>query len=141
MATVRRIARYIYVGASWLALAALFVPLFFAGMALFVQRSFWAGHIEMGYGSGLPLLLLIIFGIVSWIPRRLTATFIGMTVLHFVHTALPTVRETLPMVAAAHPVTAVLLTGFTLYHARMATRMLLDRGTVAEPSVAAAEAS
>jgi len=123
---MRKIARYIYVGLSWIELAVLFIPVFLAGMALFVRNSYWSSHVEIGWSAGLPILGLIIFGLIGWIPRRLTAWLVGMTVLHFVHTALPGLKADLPMGAAFHPVTAVVLTWVTYMHALRATQLLLE---------------
>ena len=122
---MRKIARTIYVGLAWFELAILFIPIFIAGMALFVRNSYWSTHIEIGWAAGLPILGLIIFGLIGWIPRRLTVWLVGMSVLHFVHTALPGLKADLPMGAAFHPVTALLLTWVTYKHARIATQLLL----------------
>ena len=122
---MRKIARYIYVGLAWIELAMLFIPVFVAGMSLFVSRTYWNVHVEFGFWAELPLLALIIVGLLAWIPRRLTAWLAGMLVLHFVHISLPGLKDDLPIVAAFHPVTALLLTWVTYKHARMATQLLL----------------
>jgi hypothetical protein len=134
---MRKIARYIYVAISWLTLAGVIIPFFLAGMSLFVSRTYWSTHVEIGWTSGMPILGLIVFGIVGWIPRRLTAWLIGMLVLHFVHTALPSFQDAVPMMAAVHPVSALLLVSVTYLHARRATQMLLEPGQevgLVEPS-------
>ncbi|MFQ5943651.1 MAG: DUF6220 domain-containing protein [Anaerolineales bacterium] len=129
---MRKIARYIYVGFAWLTLVAVIIPFFIAGMSLFVSRTYWSAHGEIGFSSGFPILGLIIFGLIGWIPRRLTAWLIGMTLLHFVHTALPSVQEAAPMIAAVHPVSALLLVSVTYVHARRATQLLLQPSQEAE---------
>ena len=101
---MRKIARYIYVGAAWLTLVSVIIPFFLAGMALFVHNSYWTVHVDFGWGSELPIVLLIITGLVGWIPRRLTVWLVGMSAVHFVHTALPMLKGTLPMMAAIRPV-------------------------------------
>ena len=123
---MRKIARYIYVGLAWSELASVIVPFFLAGMALFVGRTHWSVHVGFGYWAGLPLLALIVVGLIGWIPRRLTAWLVGMVVLHFVHISLPGLKDDLPIVAAFHPVTALLLTWVTYKHARIATQLLLE---------------
>lgn len=135
---MRKIARYIYVGLAWLELASVIVPFFLAGMSLFVSRTYWSTHVDFGFGAELPLLALIIVGLLAWIPRRLTAWLMAMFVIHFVHITLPGLKDDLPIVAAFHPVTALLLTWVTYKHARMATQLLLEpRGgsESMEPSV------
>jgi hypothetical protein len=123
---MRKIARYIYVGLAWTEFVVLFIPVFVAGMALFVRNSYWSDHSGIGWLSGWPLLLLIIAGLVSWIPRRLTAWLVGMILLHTFHTALPGFQADIPMLSAVHPVSAVLLIWVTLIHARKANQLLLE---------------
>ena len=138
---MRRIARYIYVGVAWLALVSLIIAIFVAGMALFVQNSFWIAHREIGWNTGLPLLLLIITGLIGWIPRRLTAWLVALIVLHSVHTIVPSARDSLPMIAAVHPVTAVILAWLALTHARLATKLLIEPGSSDEAVSSAAGTS
>ena len=123
---MRKVARYIYVVLAWIELPVLFIPVFLAGMALFVRNAYWSDHGAIGWFTGFPLLLLIVSGLVGWIPRRLTAWLVGMIVLHALHTALPGFRSNAPVLAAVHPITAVLLIGVTLTHARRATQLLLE---------------
>jgi len=132
---MRKVARYVYVGAAWLWLAGNIVPIFVAGMALFVDRRYWELHKDLGWFSELPGLFLILVGVVGWIPRRLAAWLVTVTVLHFAHTALPTLREQLPLLAAVHPVTAMLLAWVSLLHARRASVLLLERRAVGREPV------
>ena len=123
---MRKIARYIYVGLAWLTLVSVFILFFLAGMSLFVSKTYWGVHIDFGWGSELALIGLIIVGLIGWIPRQLTAWLVGMSALHFVHTILPSFVEEIPILAAVHPVTALLLAWVTYMHARRATELLLE---------------
>ena len=123
---MRKIARYIYVGIAWLTLVGVIIPFFLAGMALFVSRTYWSNHAGIGWFSGWPIMGLIIFGLIGWIPRRLTAWLVGMAALHFAHTLLPALKSDAPMAAAVHPVSALLLVAVTYMHARRATQWLLE---------------
>ncbi len=123
---MRKIARYIYVGVAWLELVSVIVPFFLAGMSLFVSRTYWDVHVDFGWGSELPLLVLIIVGLVGWIPRRLTVWLVALILLHIVHTMLPGLKDDLPVAAAFLPVTALLLTWVAYMHARKATQLLLE---------------
>ena len=129
---MRRVARYIYVGAAWLALAGVLIAILLAGFALFVNRPYWQTHIDVGWGSELPLLLLILAGIAGWIPRRLAGWLVAVIVLHVVQTALPALKENLPLIAALHPLNASLLGWLSLAHARKAQELLL--GSASESS-------
>ncbi len=80
---------------------------------------------DFGFWAELPVLALIIVGLLAWIPRRLTAWLVAMFVIHFIHISLPSLKDDLPIAAAFHPVTALLLTWVTYQHARIATQLLL----------------
>ena len=121
---MRKIARYIYVGTSWLMLAWVLVTIFMAGMALFVRTPYWEAHKAIGWGSDLAALLLILAGLVGRIPRRLTAWLVALIVLHTVHISLPGLKESLPLGAAIHPLSATLLAWLSLAHARRAQAIL-----------------
>ena len=135
---MRKIARYIYVGLAWLELVSVIVPFFLAGMSLFVSRTYWSTHVDFGFGAELPLLALIIVGLLAWIPRRLTVWLVAMFVIHFIHITLPSLKEDLPVGAAFHPVTALLLTWVTYMHALRATQLLLEprggSGNIEQPA-------
>ena len=133
---MRKIARYIYVGIAWLTLVGVIVPFFIAGMSLFVSKTYWSVHGEIGWSSGLTILGLAAFGLIGWIPRKLTAWLVGMTVLHFVQTALPSFRSDVPLLAAIHPTFALLLVAVTYVHARRATQLLLEPGQQSESAEA-----
>lgn len=137
---MRKIARYIYLGTAWVELVSLFIPIFVAGMALFVRNSYWSTHREIGWLTGWPLTVLIITGLLGWIPRRLTAWLVALIVLHAVHTILPTLRTDAPLFAAIHPVSAVLLVSVAYVHARRATELLI-KGAPAPEGVAGFEAT
>jgi hypothetical protein len=124
---MRRIARYAYVSAAWLTLAWVLVTVFVAGMALFVNTRYWQVHREIGWGSELAVLLLILTGLLGWIPRRLTARLAGLILLLVLHISLPILKDSLPLAAALHPLTASLLVWLSLVHARTAQRLLLGR--------------
>lgn len=123
---MRRIASYLYIGAAWLMVASLLATILMAGMALFVRNSLWSVHIEFGWGSELPGLLLIVLALIRWIPRRLTGWLVAVLLLHLVQTVLPGLREQFPYVAALHPLNASLLTYVSYLHAKRARQLLLD---------------
>lgn len=123
---MRKMARYVYIGIAWLTLVSVIVLFFLAGMALFVHNSYWTVHADFGWGSELSIVLLIVTGLVGWIPRWLSAWLVGMSAVHFVQTALPTLKDALPIMAAIHSVSALLLAWVTYMHARRAAQLLLE---------------
>jgi hypothetical protein len=94
---------------AWAVLIAILVQVFFAGLALFDNGSFWATHRDFGYSLFLPALALLVLVFFGGFPRRM----IGMTgllvVLYVLQTSLPSLRASAPLVAAYHPVNAFLL--------------------------------
>lgn len=131
---MRRIVRYVYVGTAWLTLAWTLVTIFMAGMALFVRSPYWETHKQFGWSSDLALLLLILAGLIGWIPRRLAGWLVALVVVHTLHILLPALKPSLPLAAAIHPASASLLAWLSLAHARRAQMLLLG-----QPATAPAE--
>lgn len=138
---MRRIARYIYVGVAWVAIAGFMVNIYLAGMAVFVDRSYWDIHRDFGYAVGWIVLIYPPLALLAWIPRRLTAWLAALLLYYVFHTILPLLEENLGWIAALHPVSAVLLVWLGLAHARRAGARLLERGTVPPEPVPAETAS
>lgn len=134
---MRRIARYVYVGVAWVAIAGFLANIYLAGMAVFVNRSYWEIHSEFGYTVNLIVPIFILLGLLSWIPRRLTAWLAALLLYYTFHTILPVLQENLGWIAAFHPVSAVLLVWLGLSHARRAGALLLERRAVAAEPVPA----
>jgi hypothetical protein len=122
--SIKSIARYVYVGVAWINLVTMFVVVFIAGMSLFVNRSYWPTHGEVGFTSGLIGVLLIALGLIVWIPRRLATWLAAIFVVHFIQTVLPALKDNQPLIAAVHPLNATLLTWLSLKHAQAAGRLL-----------------
>lgn len=134
---MRRFVSSIYVGLAWLTVLWLLATILMAGMALFVRNSIWDLHIELGWTSGWPPLLLIILGLALRIPRQLTPWLVAVFVLHTVQTFLPGLRDQLPYLSALHPLNASILTFIAYLHARKAGELLLSRTTDREAAAAA----
>lgn len=122
---MKRILSYLYIGGAWLMVLSLLATILMAGMALFVRNSLWETHREFGWGSELPGLLLIVLGLLRWIPRRLVAWLAAVLLLIIVQIVLPGLREGLPYLAALHPLNASVLTYVAYLHAKRARELLL----------------
>lgn len=134
---MRKVARYTYVGVAWVAIAGFLGNIYLAGMAVFVNRSYWDIHAEFGYAVSLIVPLFILLGLLAWIPRRLTTWLAALLLYYIFHTILPLLQENLGWIAALHPVSAVLLVWLGLTHARRAGALLLERRPVAPEPVPA----
>jgi len=93
------------------------VQVFLAGVGLFGAGDM-AGHVDFGYLlSGVPLLLLLL----AWPARaggRTAALCAGLLLATQVQTFLPLLRDDAPLVAALHPVNALVVFGLGLMVAR-----------------------
>jgi len=127
---MRRVARSIYVGVAWVAIAGFLVNIYLAGMAVFVSRSYWDIHKEFGYAVGWIVLIYPPLALLARIPRRLTAWLAALLLYYIFHTILPLLQENLGWIAALHPVSAVVLVWLGLTHARRAGALLLERRAV-----------
>jgi hypothetical protein len=134
---MRRVARYTYVGVAWVAIAGFLGNIYLAGMAVFVNRSYWDIHQEFGYFVGWIVLIYPPLALLARIPRRLTAWLAGLLLYYIFHTILPVLKEDLGWIAALHPVSAVVLVWLGLTHARRAGALLLERRAVAPEPVPA----
>jgi mercuric ion transport protein len=93
---------------AWLFLAAVVVQVLFAGAALF-QLTTWETHSEFGWGVGsIPILLLVIAALGRF-ERRLLLPTVGVTILAVIQPELAAAREDAPLVAAFHPLNAMLV--------------------------------
>ena len=106
---VRSAARAVHPWLAWLFVATVILQVFLAGMALFAGTGFQT-HIDFGYTfPGLASLALLIATIVAGMSRREVGWAFAVLLLYVVQTILPNLRSSLPIVAALHPVNAVLL--------------------------------
>ena len=126
---MRKIARYVYIVVAWLSVAGFLATIYVAGMAVFANRSYWEIHKQFGYAVGWIVPIFILLGLLSWIPRQLTAWLAGLLLYYLFHTILPVLQENLGWISAFHPVSAVLLVWLGLVHARRAGALLLERRT------------
>lgn len=127
IAWLRKFARYSYIASAWLMFASVLILIFLAGMMLFVSTRYTDTNIGAGWTSHLPILLLIITGVASWLPRRLVGWFLIVVVVHTVQLALPLMKGDQPFIAAFHPLNAMLLAWVSLKHAQLASAMLIQR--------------
>lgn len=136
---MRKIARYLYVAGAWFNLVTILFVIFAAGLMLFVSATHRETHMNAGWGSDLPILFLILTGLLGWIPRNVVAWLVAVIVVHTIQIMLPGLRADLPILAAFHPLNAMVLAVVSWMHARVATRTLLDATELSDSSQAAGE--
>ena len=119
-------SRYGYAIAAWLFVGAIVVQVFLAGQAILNLggSGTFASHIEFGYTvMGILALIVLISAIAARPGRREIGIVLGLVILYAVQTSLPYARESMPAVAALHPVNALFLFGLALWIARRATSL------------------
>ena len=115
------VSRIIYRASAWLFFVGVVVQVFLAGLALLAPGvSSWSNHQGFGYLVGYVLLPLIVFAFVGHLPRAIKIQMGVLFLLYIVQLTLIYLRSSVPIVAALHPVNAMLLFWFSLKHARQA---------------------
>jgi hypothetical protein len=125
---MRSIGRTVHLVLAWLLVAGLIVQIFLAGLGVFKGSASFATHAGFGYMLELLPLILLVVGLIAQLGRRpafLAAGIFGLFILQSVFVAL---RDTMPEVAALHPVNGFLITFLAIVLARDA--WLARRGTV-----------
>ncbi len=114
----RRIARLIHLVASWMLVLGLLVQVFLAGMGVFDGPSSFATHRDVGYTlTALPFLLVItaLVGGYGRGPAIVAGVMFGQFILQSV---LVLSRDSMPAIAALHPVNGFLIALFAVWVAR-----------------------
>jgi ABC-type polysaccharide/polyol phosphate export permease len=109
---MRRILLWIHQGLAWVVLVGLLLQFYFVGMALFGGTSFEFNR-TLGYLLAVPVILLLVLALAGRLGRLLTGLSALLVVLIILQAALPSLRSSVPMVAALHPVNAVALLGLS----------------------------
>lgn len=112
-----RISRYLLAALSVLFVAGVVLQVFFAGYGLFGAGSM---SLHMDFGWLLALIPIPVL-VTTWPARAGRGTVLlaaGLVVLAIVQVSLPGLRSAAPLVAALHPVNALLLFGGGLMVAR-----------------------
>ena len=115
---MRSIGRTVHLALALLLVAGLVVQVFLAGLGVFKGPASFANHRDWGYLLELLPFLLLIVGLVARLGRRpalLAAAIFGLFILQSV---LVAVRDTMPEVAALHPVNGFLITFLAIVLAR-----------------------
>jgi hypothetical protein len=120
---IRRIGRGTHIAAAWLFVAAVLVQVFLAGLGIFDPRLGFEWHIEFGYTViGIVTLGVLLSAIAAGLPSREIGLCLLLLVLYVVQTVLPQARASFPVVAALHPVNAIVLFSIGVVIARRSMR-------------------
>jgi Family of unknown function (DUF6220) len=121
-----QIARIIHFGLAWLLAAGLIVQVFLAGLGVFAGASNFELHRNFGFAlQALPFFMAI----AAWVGRlgrRELVLAVVLFLLFFLQSFLLLTRETIPAIAALHPVNGFAMAGLAFVVARAA---MVRRGT------------
>jgi hypothetical protein len=104
-----RALRIVYVALAWLYLAGLVAVAFAAGLGLLVPGSSMDLHREAGYILHLAPILLLLAAWGARVGRPTIWWVVALSVSGLIQPILPILRESVPFLAALHPLNAMLL--------------------------------
>ncbi len=107
-------SRYAYAAVAWLFVAGILTQVFLIGLTFLGGRPSLQTHAGLGHGLAIAPLLMVVFAYTGRLPRP-TKPFTWLAVVIYVLLADVVVfmRGSVPIIAALHPVLAVLLFGVT----------------------------
>ena len=137
-----RAARYAYAFLAWAWIVALLVQVFLIGLGLFADRSFLETHGSFGWSVvHLSPILVLIAAALSRAGRRHWQWALALAAVVFVVPIFATLRDSVPVMAALHPVAAVIASWLGLRVARNSLEALRQPDApAADPSAEAATA-
>lgn len=110
-----RIARVAYVALVWLFLIGLVVQVFLAGLGMFSADSRDFGiHIQLGWILHLIPVLILIAAAVGRVGRPTILWVAALVMTTLVQPFLPGLRDTAVVLAALHPVNAMVMFAITV---------------------------
>ncbi|MGI8854956.1 MAG: DUF6220 domain-containing protein [Thermomicrobiales bacterium] len=123
---MRKAISAMHVGLAWIILAAVGAQFFFAGLGLFGATDLRAHRLtgSLIIPASLILLILAVAGRLGGAPIGLSALLLGLTIVQSLLTRGPS------LIAALHPVNAVLILFVALNLARNEARFGTLRGSV-----------
>jgi uncharacterized protein DUF6220 len=117
-------ARYAYMVLAWGFVVGVLVQVFFIGLGLFADPGAVKLHVDFGWILHLAPILIVIAAAVARAGRRRILQAVALAAIIFVVPILPSLRESAPVVAAVHPVLAMLAFGAAVGVAIAATRFV-----------------
>lgn len=117
-------ARAIYVGLVWIYLAAIVVQVFLAGVGLFGAARDFEPHRSLGWILHLGPVLLLVVAAAARVGARTIWWNVALVLTVGVQPFLPGLRNSQPLLAAVHPVLALVIFWITLTMGLRAWRLV-----------------
>jgi hypothetical protein len=100
--------RILFASAAWLYLAGVVTQVFLAGAGLF-ELTDWTAHTQLGWGLGSAPLLLLALSLLARPGRGTILLTAALALAAMVQPELAAARHEAPVIAALHPVNALLV--------------------------------
>ncbi len=131
---MRRFLRYTFLGFTSLFLAAIVVQVYFAGLMLFGQEGGRGLHEGTGYILGTAGALFLVLPAVARAGATTIVLGVVLALITFFQPNLTFARDDLPLIAALHPVNALLIVALSALLVRRAAQLVREeRGAAAVP--------
>jgi hypothetical protein len=124
-------ARYLYLALVWIYLAGILFQVFLAGMGLFGTSRDFEPHVGLGWILHIVPVLLLIVAAVARVGSRLIWWNVALLVVQFIQPILATLRHDQPILAAFHPVLALVIFWLALTIGLKAWRLVQQPGPAA----------
>jgi hypothetical protein len=98
----------VFAAAAWVYLAGVVIQVFLAGASLF-ELTDWTVHASLGWGLGSAPIILLVLALGARIDRRTAWLTAGLTIAALAQPELAAARHDSPVLAAFHPVNALLV--------------------------------
>ena len=117
--------RRLHAWAAIIWVAAIMVQVVLAGMAIanLGGSGDFETHIGFGYTIGIVQLVALVLAFPAGASGRDKAISFGLLVLYIVQTLLPGLKSVSPLIAALHPLNAMVLFTLSVWYARHAWRL------------------
>ena len=120
-----KVSRMLYMLFAWLFVAGVMTQVFFAGMTVVAGRWSWTNHAGLGHFLALPLLIMLVTMYIGRLPGRMKRlTWLLFLVYVLQADVLIFLRVSAPVLAAFHPVMALVDFALGLMLARQATALM-----------------
>jgi Family of unknown function (DUF6220) len=128
-------ARYAYAVLAWAFVAGVVVQVFFIGLGLFAGSENLALHVSLGWILHLVPILILVAAAVARAGRQQLLMAAALAVTVFIVPILVSLRDSAPVLAALHPVGALLSFWLAILVARNAAQLLRsDSEAVSTPA-------
>ena len=124
-----RAARYAFVALAFAFAAGIVLQVFFIGLGLFVGSENLELHRNFGWILHLAPLLILVAAALAGAGRTRILQAVALVVVVWIVPILAAVREDLPLVAAFHPVGALIAFAFAASHGGFAQLLAISAWT------------